>query len=315
MRRLAPILLTLSLNTSALHAQDLSLQGGLLQVTNDRHEHTFGAALNYAHPVGDHLALSLSYLNEGHPLEHHRDGMAGQLWLRSRITEQGISFGAAAGQYYYFDTARIGANDYHNDHGWAPIYSVQMSWHHPSRWYTQVQLNRIFPRDRNATTTLLVGAGYRFDGVRGDKLHLDGPSTDDTLTVLAGQSIVNSFDSERSKAHSLEYRRAVASYVDWTVSWLNEGTSARTRRNGVASQLWLIRSLEPRVELGMGVGPYGVLDLHDVPGRQSHLAGLVSIATRYHVNQRVVGEIAWHRVVTDYHRDADLLMLGLGANF
>ncbi|NRR31402.1 hypothetical protein HSX11_14580 [Oxalobacteraceae bacterium] len=295
-------------------AQDVALQGGLLRV-NDKHENTFSASLNYAHPVGDYLALSLSYLNEGHPVEHHRDGVAGQLWLRSRITEQGMSYGVGAGHYYYFDTARVGLDGYTNDHGWAPIFSAQMSWHHQNRWYTQVQLNRIFPRGKDATTSLLIGAGYRFDGVRGDKLHLDGPSTDDTITVLAGQSIVNSFGSERSRAYSLEYRRAAGRYVDWTTSWVNEGTTSKTRRSGVAAQLWLIRSLNQHVELGMGAGPYLNFEKHDVPERSSVMAGLVSIATRYHFNKRIVGEIAWQRVLTDYHRDADLLMVGVGASY
>lgn len=298
---------------SAAQAQDVSLQGGLLHV-NAKHENSFAAALNYTHPVGQYLAMSLSYLNEGHPAEHHRDGIAGQLWLRSRITAEGLSFGAAAGQYYYFDTARNGS-DYTNDHGLAPIYSVQASWHYPSGWYGQIQLNRIYPRSKDATTNLLIGAGYRFDNVRGDKLHLDGPSTDDTITVMGGQSIVNSFNSERSKAHSIEYRRATGRYVDWTVSWVNEGTTARTRRNGIATQAWLIRSLSKNVELGMGAGPYGVLDHDDVPGSNSHLAALVSIGARYHISKRIVGQLLWQRVMTDYHRDADLLMLGLGASY
>ena len=46
-----------------------------------------------------------------------------------------------------------------------------------------------------------------------------------------------------------------------------------------------------------------------------HLAGLVSVAGRYHFDQRWVGQLSWNRVVTDYHRDADVLLLGLGATF
>ena len=67
--------------------------------------------------------------------------------------------------------------------------------------------------------------------------------------------------------------------------------------------------------MGMGVGPYAALDLHDVDVRQSHLAGLVSIALRYHLNKRLVSQLTWNRVVTDYHRDSDMLQLGLGATF
>ena len=302
----------------AARAQDLSLQGGALRVSNSN-ENSFAVGVNYAQPVGDYLALSLGYLNEGHPRNHHRDGVSGQLWLRSHISEEGLSWGVGVGQYYFFDTSRprrAPEDVYINDHGWAPIYSLQATWHHPNRWYTQVQLNRVVPSGaKEPTTSLLVGVGYRFDGVRGDKLHLDGPSTDDTLTVMAGQSIVNSFESERSHATTLEYRRAVGRYIDWTVSYLNEGTSAGTHRNGVATQLWLIRSLDTNLELGMGVGPYLAFEVPDVPGTRSHKAALVSMGGRYHFTKRVVGELSLNRVVTDYHRDADLLLLGLGYSF
>ncbi|MBV6325667.1 hypothetical protein KVP70_32650 [Duganella sp. HSC-15S17] len=295
------------------------MQGGALRVSGS-HQNSFAVGVNYAQPVGDYLALSLGYLNEGHPTNHHRDGVSGQLWLRSPISEQGMSWGVGVGQYFYFDTSRPAGGSgeaYVNDHGWAPIYSVQATWHHPNRWYTQVQLNRVIPTGaKDPTTSLLVGVGYRFDSVRGDKLHLDGgTSTDDTVTVLAGQSIVNSLESERSKATSIEYRRAIGRYVDWTVTGLSEGTSAGTHRTGVATQLWLIRSLNREVELGMGVGPYLALEVHDVPGTRSHKAGLVSMASRYHFSKRVVGTLSLNRVVTDYHRDADLLLVGLGYSY
>ena len=296
------------------HAQDVSVLGGQLKV-NEKDERSFAAALNYFQPAGQYTALSLTYLNEGHPENHHRDGVGAQAWLRTQTVEQGLAFGVGAGQYYYFDTARTTSGDYSNNHGWANLVSASATWHTPGRWYGQVQASRVFPRDKDATTSLLVGIGYRFDGVRGDKLHLDGPSTDDTLTLSLGQTIVNSFNSERSRGSSLEYRSAIAPYIDWTVSALKEGTSARTHRSGVATQLWLIRSLNPSVEIGMGVGPYAALDLHDVDVRQSHLAGLVSIALRYHLNKRLVSQLIWNRVVTDYHRDSDMLQLGLGASF
>jgi hypothetical protein len=310
--------LALMLTTGAVLAQDLTAQAGGLWVSGVQ-QHSFAVGLNYLHPVGDYLALSLGYLNEGHPHNHHRDGISGQLWLRTPRHANSVSWAVGVGQYYFFDTSRPHADSsapYINDHGWAPIYSVQAQWQHHDRWYTQLQVNRVVPQGaKDPSTSLMVGFGYRFDSVRGDKLHLDGPSTDDTLTLLTGQSIVNSFESERSRAYSLEYRRAVGRYVDWTVNYLHEGTTAATHRNGVATQLWLIRSLTTNLELGMGVGPYLAFEVHDVPGTRSHKAGLASLATRYHFSKRLVGTLTLNRVVTDYHRDADLLMLGLGYSY
>jgi hypothetical protein len=311
------LLAALALAASAsLPAQELAIQAGMLRV-NERHENSFSAGVSYAHPVTEHVGLSLSYLNEGHPTDHHRDGVAGQVWVRTGYNRPGWSFGAGAGQYFYFDTTDLGNDRYTNDHGWAAIYSLQATYHYAnSRWYNQVQVNRIAPAaGKDSTTSLMVGVGYQFNGVKGDKLHLDGPSTDDTLTALAGQGITNSTSSERSTVAALEYRRAVGRYVDWTVTAIDEGSAAQSRRSGVASQLWLIRSLSPQVEIGMGAGFYFNDKVPDGEGQRSHKAGLVSIASRYHVTKHIVGEVSWNRVVTDYHRDADLLLLGLGYSF
>ncbi|MRX10696.1 hypothetical protein GJ697_22950 [Pseudoduganella sp. FT25W] len=303
---------------AAAPAQELTGYAGALRV-NEAHENSFSAGVSYAHPVSEHFGLSLLYLNEGHPIDHHRDGVAGQVWVRTGPNQPGWSFAAGAGQYYYFDTTNLhngtGAK-YTNDHGWAPIYSVQATYHYQdSRWYNQVQINRISPSGKDATTSLLLGVGYQFNGVKGDKLHLDGPTTDEAITLMAGQGITNSLSSETSVIEALEYRRAVGRYVDWTVTAINEGNTAQSKRNGVATQLWMIRSLNPKVEIGMGAGPYFNVKVPDGEGQRSHKAGLVSIGARYHLAKRIVAEATWNRVVTDYHRDADLFLIGLGYSF
>ena len=299
-------------------AQELTGYAGALRV-NETREHSFSAGASFTNPVNDYLALSLSYLNEGHPTGHHRDGVAGQIWLRSGYNKPGWTFGAGAGQYYYFDTSDLHSDSgakYTNDHGWAAIYSLQATYHYPdSRWYNQVQINRISPTGKDSTTSLMLGVGYQFNGVKGDKLHLEGPATDEAITLMAGQGITNSLSSETTAIAALEYRRAVGRYVDWTVTALYEGNTPQSKRNGVATQLWLIRSLNQKVELGMGAGPYFNVKVPDAEGQRSHKAGLVSIGGRYHLAKRVVAQASWNRVVTDYHRDADLLLIGLGYSF
>jgi hypothetical protein len=310
--RLARLVLLAAAATA--HAEEIAVLGGQLNV-NTNNAHSFAAALVYTHPAGEYTALSLMYLNEGHPQDHHRDGIGGQFWLHTKPIVHGLAFGVGVGEYCYFDTARTATGDYANDHGWGNMLSASVTWNAYERWYGKLIVTKVYPHGKDATTSLLAGFGYRFDGVTGDKLHMDGRGVDQTITVSAGQTIVNSFESQRSRGSSIEYRRAVAPYVDWTVTAIKEGTSALADRSGVATQAWLIRSLTHNVEMGMGVGPYAVLDLPDVQVKQSHLAGLVSIALRFHFNKRLVSQVIWHRVVTDYHRDADLLQIGLGANF
>lgn len=300
-------------------AQELTGYAGALRV-NDDHQRTFTGGVAYAHPYTDHFGFSLSYWNEGHPTDHHRDGVAAQVWARTGYNKPGWSFGVGAGQYYYFDTTELhsdGPSQYTNDHGWAGIYSLQATYHYQnSRWYNQVQVNRIAPSgSKDATTSLVFGVGYQFSGVKGDKLHLEDANIDESVTLMGGQGITNSLDSERSKIAALEYRRAVGRYVDWTVTAIDEGSNKLSQRNGIATQLWLIRSVTQRVEIGTGAGFYFNDKVPDGEGQRSHKAGLVSIGARYHITRRIVGQAMWNRVISDYHRDADLFLIGAGYSF
>ena len=99
---LALLAASLPLSTQA---QDISGMAGALKVSSTN-ERTFVAAVSYTQPVGDYNAASLSYINEGHPEDHHRDGMAGQFWLRTKKVDQGLMLGAGAGRYFFFDTAK-----------------------------------------------------------------------------------------------------------------------------------------------------------------------------------------------------------------
>jgi hypothetical protein len=304
---------------AAAPAQELTGYAGGLRVAATQ-EHSFSAGVAYAHPVNDHLALGISYLNEGHPTGHHRDGLAGQLWLRSGPNQAGWSFSAGIGPDYYFDTSDLHSDNgrsYTNDHGWAMLYSLQATYHYAdSRWYNQLQLNRIAPGGgKDATTALMLGVGYQFNGVKGDKLHHEGAAADEALTLMVGQSITNSLSSETAAVSMLEYRHAVGRYVDWTVTAINEGSAEESKRNGIATQLWLIRSLNQQVEVGMGAGPYFNAKVPDGEGQRAHRAGLLSIASRYHLGRHLVAQASWNRVATDYHRDADLLLVGIGYTF
>ncbi|MGK5081126.1 hypothetical protein [Janthinobacterium sp. HLX7-2] len=314
--RLAALTLLAATLPLSAQAQDLSGMAGALKV-NASNERTFVAAISYTQPVGNYNAMSLSYINEGHPEDHHRDGMAGQVWLRTKNVEQGLMLGAGVGRYFFFDTAKTddAPHNFDNDHGWGSIFSLQARWQFDNRWYAQAQVNRILPNGKDATTHLLVGAGYRYDGVPGAKLHLQNWAHDDTFTMSTGQTIINSFRSETSRPFTLEYRRAAGKYVDWTATVVDEGSTDLAHRRGAAAQLWLVRSLNEKVEFGMGAGPYLAWDGRDIQGHGTRLTGLLSAASRYHFNRRWVAQVAWNRVITDYHRDADVILVGVGRKF
>jgi hypothetical protein len=59
--------------------------------------------------------------------------------------------------------------------------------------------------------------------------------TNNELTVMAGASILNSFDSQTSAAEAIEYRRGLTNYLDATLGYLHEGNGGTSRRDGVTA--------------------------------------------------------------------------------
>jgi hypothetical protein len=294
-------------------AQDISLLAGQTRV-EDGGERSFGAKLSYTYPVGAHRALSASYLNEGHPQLHHRDGLGAQFWLTSGIPWHGWSLGAGIGPYFYFDTTTgSGAtNEYSNNHGWGALYSLSARWHPAQRWYLELQANRIHLRDRRDTTLLLLGIGYQLQNLpAADSATAPGNGS---LTLSAGRTIVNSFESEQSGATGLEYRRALSENVEWSALLLDEGSARGTRRRGVATQGWLVQALGARVVLGLGAGLYVITDQPGPDqGAHARLAPLASIGLGYRLGPKWRAQLTWSRIISDNQRDADVFLLGLGA--
>jgi len=46
-------------------------------------EKTYAWQAQYMECLGDHIAYSLAYVNQGHFIEHHRDGYAANRWARA----------------------------------------------------------------------------------------------------------------------------------------------------------------------------------------------------------------------------------------
>lgn len=315
--------LLLSLSARSAQAQELSLlAGGLKQHHTD--EHTYAWSLDYQRRLGDHAALGLTYLNEGHPDNHHRDGIGAQIWARSGALGPGFSLAAGVGPYFYFDTTSLNTADHLNDHGWGALASLAATWQMQQRWFLQLRANRVFAHSSINTSSVLLGVGYRLDDTPEPDMQRAMPSskpaTGHELTLSSGRTIVNSFKSERAAAASVEYRRGLDHHLDWTVAWLKEGNAGLLHRRGVATQLWLMRSLvHDRLALGFGAGPYLAVDReqdkNSAEDGRKRLAGLLSLTARYRVSPDFLVRFSWSRVITDYHRDSDVLLIGVGYKF
>lgn len=304
----------------AVGAQDASLLAGTLENTQAQ-ERSFAVQLGFSQRLNRHVSLSAEYYNEGHPGPYHRDGLASQAWLHSAIAERGASFSIGAGPYFYFNTVK-GSDlpaGYRNEHGWGALLSLSAKWHLANRSYLEVRANRTFTRGAGDSNAVLIGMGYELRNVPGHVRQQNEMPGDRLLTVQAGQSIVNSFRSERGRAYGLEYRNTVTPNLAWSAALLSEGRIGLARRRGATAQLWLLRPFTGRTVLELGGGGYLMRDRIDRNDAQEHertrLVPILSIGMRYRIDPNWRAQLSWSRVVTSYHRDSDVLLLGVGTMF
>ncbi|MES2148696.1 MAG: hypothetical protein V4508_02780 [Pseudomonadota bacterium] len=301
-------------------AQDVALLAGQMKLV-DQPGQSFGASLDATYHWGALGAISAAYLNEGHPDGHHRDGLASQLWLHTPIPQQGVSLGLGYGPYYYFDTSYGSGNglDYRNDHGWGSLLSLSAKWHLEKRSYVELRASRIRAHHDHDSTLILVGLGYELQNLPASTEQRNAEAGKDVLTYMAGQAIVNSFQSERAHATSLEYRRIINPNMEVSAAWLADGIFGSGGRRGISSQVWLIKPLTEHFVLEMGGGLYAMddgLDRANLPNEsRGHIVPLASVGVRYRISRGWRAQLTWTRVITDYHRDSDVLLTGIGFAF
>ena len=302
-------------------AQELLLLGGATYDSNVS-ESTYAWAVEYAQGLGENAYVTLAWLNEGHIQNHHRDGPTAQIWGRINLLDRHLSLALGIGPYSYFDTAQAerGAS-YANDHGWGLIYSAGLTWYTDRRWLFHLRANRIEAQDGVDRTMLLLGAGYQLDapsvpGPRPTAPSITGKTTNNEVALFLGRTILNSFESENSTAAAAEYRRGLGRYVDWTVGWLHEGGNHIIRREGVTTQLWLVRPFfDNHLALGAGAGAYFVVSQENSGSDDDRVAGIITLTASYRFDPRWFARLSWNRVVTRYDRDTDVILLGGGYRF
>lgn len=312
--------LVLYLATHSAYAGEVFGLGGAL-TARPSNERTYIWALDYRHRLSEHFDISAAWINEGHVTNHHRDGATAQIWARTTLLDPSFSISAGIGPYAYFDTTNLSGGAPEIDaHGWGVVYSLAATWRVQGRWLLQLRANRIETRRSIDTTSLLLGVGYQLDDLPASEgrpaiLSGIGESSRSEIGIMLGTTIVNSFESETSFAKSIEYRRGLGRYLDWTIAWLNEGSSRLVRRNGVVTQLWAVRPvLDERATLEAGVGPYVVVDTYGGRGVE-RLAGIFSLGASYRLTPRWRARVSWSRVFADHPYDSDVLLVGAAYTF
>ncbi len=275
--------------------------------------------LDYRERLYRNLAWSVAWINEGHEPRHHRDGIAAQLWAVLPLQADTFSLSFGAGAYHYFDTELLPGGSTANTHGWTPVYSLAATYYTRTPWFVRLTANRINRANHLETNSLVGGLGYAFGEprVRIRRAATSGLATAHEVTLFLGQSIVNTAASEGALATAIEFRSGLSPHFEWSASWINEGDPQIIRRNGFSTQLWLVDTfLDRSLAVGLGLGPYLLFDRKHtpVPGQDNprSLAGLVSPTVTLRLSAHWQTRLTWNRVVSNYNRDADIFLLGLG---
>jgi hypothetical protein len=296
-------------------AQQFSIMSGITKEipTNDD---SFAYVVDYSEPLNKLFSYSLVYVNEGHLIDHHRDGLGAQIWAGFNFTPN-WSIKAGVGPYYYFDTAAKPGVVSADDHGFGVISSASTNYQFSKHWSVELRANRILTKKSIDTTSVLVGLGYTFDAAtlpgsaEGQAAWQSDRLKPNEVTAFFGKTYVNNFESETAAAYQLEYRRNLSRHIDWTAGVLREGAPGPINRTGVMTELWATRQmLNDRVGIGVGLGPYLAYDSKD--SDTTRVSGVVSLTASIKVPGNLIARATWHRVVTRYDRDTDVFLLGAG---
>jgi hypothetical protein len=295
---------------------------GLAGETERDNARSYAYELEYRQELFSHAGASFTYLNEGHLLGNHRDGVALQLWIVSPRWS-GFDLALAAGPYVYFDTrseaSTVGFSDYHSV---AEMYTASLSYYWSSNWFLRLNLNQVIAPGNLDTRTLLLGFGTRLDSLAsrlgtssdGDAASPSDPGPNE-LGVFGGQSIINSDDPSRTSNFGIEYRRRMARHVILSAAWLNEAVGPDGRRNGLSNEAWLVTRLHQHVlSVGIGAGPYVALQRYRTADGRSGgtLQGLASMTVSWQLSHRWNVRARWDRVFTQDDQDRDIVSIGVG---
>jgi len=321
--RWAPVvaLLLLLLHPGHASALDASLLAGTAD-TIETDETSYAWQIDFRHDFESPFAVSASWINEGHYRDHHRDGLAGQIWGHIPLRNNKVSIAFGAGAYRYFDTKPQPGGDHNNAHGTAPIYSLSASYFTETPWLIRFTANHIHPPGQIDTNSFLLGLGYRLGREPVEKTPEPPSGTESPprnagveLTPFLGGTIHNSLESRAGIAGGIEYRRGFYGNFDWTLSGIYEDNEQGIRRTGMGSQVWLVDSfLRRRLTLGIGAGLYTFYDRK--PPHEIHspidVAGLVTLTAGYRFAGHWIARFNWNRTMTGNDRDSDIFVLGAG---
>lgn len=282
---------------------------------------TYQWRIDYQQGLGEHWYFETGWVNDGHIPGHLRDGVALQVGARTSLFSPKFSVGLATGVDRYYDTIdSTDAAGFADVQGFLWLTTAQFSYY-AGRWIIRAQVNlEVAPASSYDALSAVLGLAYQLQapdhpGPRPEAERQSEFTTGSEIVAYVGQTVPNGGSSDpKGIAGELEFRRGVWRYMDWTVSWINQGDNAVLSRVGLATQLWPTRRFG-RLSLGIGLGVYFAVDqdVQPAPGTsQERVAFMVSPSAGYRIGDHWVARFLWNRTVTWNSTNTDFFSLGLG---
>ncbi len=317
-RNIVPFFLLVFLSGTA-QAHELFVNGG---VTRDIQTNTARLqwSTTYLQEINQYVAFSFSYINEGHEINHYRDGIAGQLWGRAGVWNRNLVFGLGVGPYAFFDT-HVGANGaFHDEHGQAALFSTTATLYALRPLLFQARINYLAAKQSFNTLSGTIGIGYELgtDKTPTGQLASQGVGTlNNEITAYTGVTVLNTQKNEQGTSWAIEYRRSLATYIDWTATGLSEGADRPVARYGFMSQVWLAHAFfTDHLTLGAGFGPYLAHDKYQQGNDdKTKLDWAAGLSTSVRFLERFALRATWNRIITIQDRDTDVFLAGLSYRF
>jgi hypothetical protein len=300
---------------AAAHGQELAALAGVAEANNPS-ANTYAWQLEFQGALTPWLNGSLSWLNEGHIPDHHRDGAAAQLWLSTPKWRDWLVLSVGAGPYVYFDTeAAYTGRGYSDVHSVAAVLSASATADLGAGWFLRLNLNDTYAPGDASTVAVLLGGGYRFGAGERGALPSSQPQQ---IQLFAGEMILSDPSSNEGRSYGVDYRLELARWAAWSGTWFYDPGSPSGRRNRVATQLWLVEPMAgDRLALSVGLGVYSEVgaQTNQTANSPDLLSGLAGLRAEWRCSRRSSLVLTWNRTFTNDDDDRDIITLGYAFRF
>jgi len=293
----------MSIGTPALSIEVSLLYGnGVSEIEGENQDHNFrDFKLTVGEQIDNNLYVKFVHINEGHPVDHHRDSFGGVIsWRNPIIWDLNLEF--EAGPILTFDTTT--KDDIQiDDKNFGLLASAGLIYPISDFVSVRAEWNKVYVSTFNSDM-YLIGLEFTTD------YSYSNSDSDYSVTFLLSSYKTNLAGTPDTLGGIIDFKKSFNE--DWSISagLISQGDDGKASRPiGAAVRLWKDFHLTQQFQISTGIGPYyGKNELSDT----SPLNGLISIQPYYQVNKKwgIVGEFSR---IADFsgNIDADIFSIGI----